>query len=136
MPNAVLILYFFASAKVLSVPANTSSALARSCEPGGNASAISSGNGCVLSQMPFSAISLAVGSSIRWPCSMHFTPAAIARWIDVGRVGVHGDVGAPVLGGFDGGAQLGLGEGGRVERAVGRRHAAARRQLDLRWRPA
>ena len=49
-----------------------------------------------------------------------------------GRVGVHGDVGAPVLGGFDGGAQLGLGEGGHVERAVGRRHAAAGRQLDLR----
>ena len=49
-----------------------------------------------------------------------------------GRVRVHGDVGAPVLGGFNGGAQLGLGEGGRVERAVGRCHAAARRQLDLR----
>ena len=63
---------------------------------------------------------------------MHFTPAAIARWIDGGRVGVHGDVGAPVLGRFDGGPQLGLGEGGRVERAVGRRHAAAGRQLDLR----
>ena len=60
MPNAVLILYFFASVKVLSVPANTSIALARSNEPGGNASAISSGNGCVLNQMPFSAISLAV----------------------------------------------------------------------------
>ena len=38
----------------------------------------------MLSQMPFSAISLAVGSSMRWPCSMHFTPAAIARWIDAG----------------------------------------------------
>ena len=52
VPNAVLILCFFASAKVLSVPANTADAFARSSEPGGNASAISSGNGCVLSQMP------------------------------------------------------------------------------------
>ena len=48
------------------------------------------------------------------------------------RVGVHGDIGAPVLGGFDRGAQLGLGEGRDVERAVRRRHAAARGQLDLR----
>ena len=63
---------------------------------------------------------------------MHFTPAAIDALDRRGRVRVHGDVGAPVLGGFNGGAQLGLGEGGRVERAVGRRHPAARRQLDLR----
>ncbi len=48
------------------------------------------------------------------------------------RVGVHGDVGAPVFGRFDSGAQLGLGEGGRIEWAIGRRHAPARRQLDLR----
>ena len=82
--------------------------------------------------MPFSAISLAV-------CFVHQVAVLDAlhaggdRPLDRGgRVGVHGDVGAPVLGGFDGGAQLGLGEGGRVERAVGRRHAAARRQLDLR----
>ena len=84
VPNAVLILYFFASAKVLSVPANTSIALSRSNEPGGNALASSSGNAWVLNQMPLSAISLAVASSIRWPCSMHFTPAAIARWIETG----------------------------------------------------
>ena len=44
----------------------------------------SSRKGCVLSQMPFSAISWAVASSIRWPCSMHLTPAAIARWIAAG----------------------------------------------------
>ena len=44
----------------------------------------SSGNGCMLSQMPFSAMSCAVASSIRWPCSMHFTPAAIERWIAAG----------------------------------------------------
>ena len=36
----------------------------------------------MLSQIPLSAISFAVGSSMRWPCSMHFTPAAIARRID------------------------------------------------------
>ena len=107
-------------------------ALARSGEPGGNASAISSGNGWMLNQMPFSAISLAV-------CFVHQVAVLDAlhaggdRPLDRrGRVGVHGDVGAPVLGRFDGGAQLGLGEGGHVERAVRRRHAAARRQLDLR----
>ena len=48
------------------------------------------------------------------------------------RVGVHGDVGAPILGRFYGGAQFGLREGGRVEGTVGRRHATARRELDLR----
>ena len=94
--------------------------------------AISSGKGWMLSQMPRSAISLAVASSIRWPCSMHFTPAAIGALDRGRRVGVHGDVGSPVFGGFDGGAQLGLGEGGHVERAVGGGDAAARGQLDLR----
>ena len=49
-----------------------------------------------------------------------------------GGVGVDGDVGAPVFGGFDGGPQLGLGEGRGVERAVGRGDAAAGRELDLR----
>ena len=66
------------------MPAKTWHALARSVGAGRERVGHSSGNGCVLSQMPFSAISLAVGSSIRWPCSMHFTPAAIARWIDAG----------------------------------------------------
>ncbi len=47
------------------------------------------------------------------------------------RIGVHRDVGTPVLGGLDSGAQLGLGEGGRVEWAVRRGHATAGRQLDL-----
>ena len=63
---------------------------------------------------------------------MHFTPAAIAPLDRGRRVGMHGDVGAPVLGRFDGRPQLGLREGGHVERAVRRRHAAAGRQLDLR----
>ena len=31
------------------------------------------------SQMPRSAISFSVSSSSNWPCSMHFTPASIAR---------------------------------------------------------
>ena len=116
-----------------SVPANTCCVFAAWSEPGGNASRPSSSrNGWVLSQMPCSAISWAVASSIRWPCSMHFTPAAIARWIAAGRVGVHRDIGAPVLGGLDGGAQLRLGEGRDVERAVRRGDAAAGRQLDLR----
>ena len=44
---------------------------------------------------------------------------------------VHGYVGAPVSGRFDGGAQLRLGEGRHVERAVRRGDAAAGRQLDL-----
>ena len=38
----------------------------------------------MLNQIPFSAISRAVASSIRWPCSMHLTPAAIDRWIEAG----------------------------------------------------
>ena len=63
---------------------------------------------------------------------MHFTPAAIDALDGLRRVRMHRDIGAPVPGGFNGGAQLGLGEGGRVERAVGRRHAPAGRQLDLR----
>ena len=45
VPNAVFILYFFASSKVVSVPAKTSCAFSLSDEPGGNASASSSGNG-------------------------------------------------------------------------------------------
>ena len=43
-----------------------------------------------------------------------------------------GDVGAPVLGRFDGCAQFGLGEGGYIERAEWRGDATARRELDLR----
>jgi hypothetical protein len=38
----------------------------------------------MLSQTPFSAMSLAVASSMRWACSVHLAPAAIARWIVVG----------------------------------------------------
>ena len=48
------------------------------------------------------------------------------------RVRMHRDIGAPVPGGFNRGAQLGLGEGRCVERAVRRRHPPAGRQLDLR----
>ncbi len=68
----------------MSVPASTSSNLLRSSEPGGKAWPISSGNVWVLSQTPFSAISCAVASSMRCPCSMHLTPASIARWIAAG----------------------------------------------------
>ena len=132
VPNAVLILYFFASLKVLSVPANTSIALSRSNEPGGNASASSSGNAC--SAQPDALLGDQLGG--RFVHQMAVLDALHAggdRALDgLRRVRVHGDVGAPVLGGFNGGAQLGLGEGGRVERAVGRRHPPARRQLDLR----
>ena len=45
------------------------------------------------------------------------------------RESVRGDVGPPIFGNFDSRPQFGQGEGGYVERAVGRRHAAARRQL-------
>src|SRR5271155_4286153 len=45
---------------------------------------------------------------------------------------MHRNVSAPVLGGLNGGTQLGLAEGGHVDRAEGRRHPASRRQLDLR----
>ena len=44
----------------------------------------------ILSQMPFSAISFAVSSSIRWPCSMEFTPAAMEALDGLQRVGVGG----------------------------------------------
>ena len=47
-------------------------------------------------------------------------------------VGMGADVSAPVLGGFDRGAKLGLGEGRNVERAERGGDAAASRQLDLR----
>src|SRR5262245_3063534 len=66
------------------MPGQTSSALARWTEPTGKPSRKPSGSGCMLSQMPFSAISLAVASSINMPCSIHFTPAAMDRWIAAG----------------------------------------------------
>jgi hypothetical protein len=66
------------------MPGQTSSALSRWTEPGGKPCLKSSGRGCVLSQIPFSAISLAVASSMRKPCSIHFTPEAMDRWIAVG----------------------------------------------------
>jgi hypothetical protein len=46
--------------------------------------------------------------------------------------GMGDDIGAPIVGRFDRGAQFGLGEGGHVDRTEGRRYATARRQLDLR----
>ncbi len=48
------------------------------------------------------------------------------------RVGMHGDVRAPVRRSLDGSAQLFVGERHGVERAVWRRHAAAGAELDLR----
>ena len=60
------------------MPGQTSSALARWTEPTEKPSLKSSGSGCILSQTPFSAISLAVASSIRKPCSIHFTPGSYA----------------------------------------------------------
>src|SRR5881409_2262726 len=84
VPHAVLSLYFFANSYALPMPGQTSSALARSTEPSGKPCLNSSGSGCKLSQTPFSAISLAVASSMRNPCSIHFTPTAIARWIAAG----------------------------------------------------
>ena len=77
VPHAVLILYFFANSYVRAIPGQTSSALARWTEPTGKPSLNSSGSGCKLNHTPFSAISLAVVSSIRNPCSMHLTPAAM-----------------------------------------------------------
>ena len=73
----------------------------------------------MLSQMPFSAISLAVASSIKKPCSIHLTPAAIDSLDRSRRKGMRGDIRAPVLGRFDRGAQFGLGEGGHVDRTEG-----------------
>ena len=81
--------------------------------------------------MPLSAISLAVASSSSWPCSMHLTPASIGLADRARRVGVDGDIGAPVLRRLDRGPQLGHGVLGDVERIVGRGDAAAGHQLDL-----
>ena len=61
----------------------------------------------MLSQIPRSAISLAVGF-VHQMAVLDALHAGGDRPLDRGgRVGMHGDVGAPVLGGFDGGAQLG-----------------------------
>lgn len=47
------------------------------------------------------------------------------------RIGVGGNVCAPIVGGLDGGTQLGLGEGRDVEWTERRGHAAARGELHL-----
>src|SRR4029079_15559119 len=44
---------------------------------------------------------------------------------------MHSDVGAPVLGGFNGRPQLGLGERDRFERTMRRRYSSPSRQFDL-----
>ena len=115
----------------------TCSFFACSSEPGGNwAASSSSRNGCVLSQMPLLGHQLR-GRVVHQMAVLDALDAGRDRALDRRRrVGVHGDVGAPVLGRFDRGAQLGLGEGRDVERAERRGDAAAGRQLDLRWRPA
>ena len=118
MPHAVLILYFFASSYARPMLGQTSSALARSTDPAAKPCLNSSGSGCKLSQTPFSAISLAVASSIRKPCSIHFTPAAIAPRIAAG-VKACAATYVPQFGRFNRGAQFGLGEGGHVDRTEG-----------------
>src|SRR5215468_4067404 len=45
---------------------------------------------------------------------------------------MYGDVGSPVLGRFNGGAQLGLGEGNHIDRAVRGCDSTTPGQLDLR----
>ena len=109
----------------VSVPANTSIAFARSCEPGGNASASSSGNGW--SAQPDAPLGDQPGGRlVHQVAVLDALHAGGDRPLDRGgRVGMHGDVGAPVLGGFNGGAQLGLGEGGSRRAGCGatpRRH--------------
>ena len=73
----------------------------------------------MLSQMPFSAISWAVASSISMPCSMTLHTGRDGPLDRSRRKGMRGDVRAPVLGRFNRGAQFGLGEGGHVDRAEG-----------------
>ena len=101
------------------MPGQTSSALVRWTEPTGKPSTNSSGIGCMLSQMPFSAISLAVASSISMPCSIHLHAGRDGPLDRSRRKGMHGDVSAPILGRFNRGAQFGLGEGGHVDRTEG-----------------
>ena len=69
----------------------------------------------MLNQTPFSAIGLAVASSISMPCSIHFTPAATTPLNRSRRKGMDGDVRAPILGRFNRGPQFGFGEGGDVD---------------------
>ena len=86
----------------------------------------------MLSQIPFSAMSRAVGF-VHQVAVLDALDAGGDRPLDRSRrVGMGAEIRAPVFRGFDGGAQLGLGERGHVERAERGRHAAACRQLDLR----
>ncbi len=130
VPNAVFILYFFANSKVLSVPAKTSYAfsLQRAGRKG-----VRQLVGKGLGAQPDALVGHQLGGLLVHQVAV--LDALHARSdcpLDrSGRVGMHRDVGPPVLGGLDGGAQLGLGEGGCVERAVRRGHAAPGRQLDL-----
>src|SRR5262245_51384878 len=48
------------------------------------------------------------------------------------RVGMHGDIGSPILRCLNGGMQFRFGESRHVERAVGRCHTSARSELNLR----
>src|SRR5436309_15510247 len=126
VPHAVLSLYFFANSYALPMPGQTSSALARSTEPSGKPCLNSSGSGCKLSQTPFSAISLAVASSMRNPCSIHFTPTAIARWIAAG-VKACATTYVPQFSAASTAAR----NSGSVKVTASIGHPAARRQLDL-----
>ena len=62
---------------------------------------------------------------------MHLTPAAIARRTAGDRVGMDRDIGPPVGGRLDRGAQFGFGELQGFDRVVLRTDAAARHELDL-----
>ena len=62
---------------------------------------------------------------------MHFGRRRGSRSDRARRIGVHGDIGAPVLRSVDRGAELGFGILADVDRIVMRRHAAARGELEL-----
>ena len=66
----------------------------------------SSVNGCRLHQTPFSAISFAVGFVEQLTVVDAFHPGFDRLPHGARRVGMHGDIGAPVFGGFDRRAQF------------------------------
>ena len=83
VPQASLSLCFLASATVASVPAKIWRSRAM-LDGGICGTKPSSTKGWKLSHRPFSAMSRALSSSIRWPCSMTLTPAPMARWMACG----------------------------------------------------
>ena len=75
--------------------------------------------------MPLSASNLAVGSSIKWPCSMHFDAGGDRLPDRTRRIRMYGHIGAPIFGSLNRGTNLRFGVLGRFDRIVEASDAAA-----------